>query len=195
MQTCLISSMFDRLEEVALLGGDERDCRAAFARAGRAADAVDVAFGLDGQFHVDDKVHVRHVDAAARDVRGHEHAHLAALEALEGARALVLRLVRMDGRHRDVLLAELALDAVGAVARAREDDHAEPLGVVLEKVDEEVVLVAFLHEHALLVDLVHRGCVGRDGDLHRVHHQLARELEDLGRERGAEEDGASIDSH
>ena len=184
----LLDEALHGLEEVALFGGDEGERRAAFACTRRAADAVDVAFGLDWKLHVDDEVHVRHVDAAARDVRGHEDAHLAVLEALQGARALVLRLVRVDRRHGDVALAQLALDAVCAVARAREDDHAEPLVVAFEEVDEEVVLVSLLHEHALLVDLLDRRRFRGDGDLHRVDHQFAGELEDLRREGGAEEE-------
>ena len=60
----LFDEAFDGLQEAAFLGRDERDGRAALARAGRAADAVYVAFRLDGQLHVHDEVHAGDVDAA-----------------------------------------------------------------------------------------------------------------------------------
>ena len=60
----LLDEALDGLEEAALLGRDERDGRAALARAGRTADAVHVALRLDGQLHVHDEVHAGDVDAA-----------------------------------------------------------------------------------------------------------------------------------
>ena len=60
----LFDEAFDGLQETALLGRDERDRRAARARAGRATDAVHVALRLDGQLHVHDEVHAGDVDAA-----------------------------------------------------------------------------------------------------------------------------------
>ena len=93
----------------------------------------------------------------------------------------------MDGRHGNLATRELALHAVRAVTRACEHDHAVPLGMVLEEVDEEVVLVALLHEHARLRNLVHGRRLGRHHHLDRVVHELAGEVEDFGRKRGAEE--------
>ena len=183
----LLDVAFHGLEKAALLGGDEGDRRAALAGAGRAADAVHVALGLDRELHVHDEVDVGNVNAAARDIRRHQHARLAFLEGLESARTLVLRFVGVDGGDGDLLLAQLALYAVGAVARPGEDDHAIPFRMVLEQMDEQIVLVPLVHEHALLVDALDGGRLGGDHDLHGVVHKFAGELEDFGRKRRREE--------
>ena len=65
----------------------------------------------------------RDVETALRDVRRDEHAHFSALEILERARALRLRLVGVHRRGLDLLALEVANDAIGAVLRAREHQH------------------------------------------------------------------------
>ena len=184
----LLDEAFDGLELVAFLVRDETDRGARLAGAGGAADAVHVALGLEGQLHVDDAGDLGDIDAAAGEVGRHEGTDLAGAEALEGARALVLRLVGMDGRAGDVRLEELLDDAVCAVAHLGEDDDLVPLGMLLEKVDEERVLLGFGDEHHLLVDLLDGRRFGGDCDLRGVRDELAREAADRIGHRGGEEE-------
>ena len=92
-------------------------------RAARATDAVHVILGLLRHVVVDDVRDAGDVEPALRDVRRDEHAHLAALEILERARALRLRLVGVHRRRVDALALEMPHDAIGAVLGAREHEH------------------------------------------------------------------------
>ena len=85
-----------------VLARDEGDGGAGGERAARAADAVDVVLERVGEVEVH---HVRDavdVDAAGGDVGGDKDADLAVLEGLQGALALALRAVGVDGGARDI---------------------------------------------------------------------------------------------
>jgi hypothetical protein len=82
---------------VALLRHDEGGGDALGSGSTCASDAVDEVFTCVRQIVVDDVRDVGDVDAAGGDVSGHEHAVLAAGEALESRGALRLRAVAMDG--------------------------------------------------------------------------------------------------
>lgn len=75
----------------------ERNRNTAGARTSRAADAVDVAFGLVRKVEVHDMGDVGHVDTACSDIGRDQHPDLAVAEPLEGAFALRLGLVAVDG--------------------------------------------------------------------------------------------------
>ena len=184
----LLDEAFDGLELVALLRRHERDRRARLARARRASNAVDVRLGLERKLHVHDAADVRHVDAAARDIRRDEDADLPLAETLQCAGALVLRLVRVDRRAGDVLAEELFVHAVRAMAHLREDDDLRPLGMRLQEMDQERVLARLLDEHRLLVDLLDGRRLGRDLDLDGIRDELGRELRDRRRHRRREEE-------
>ena len=176
----LLDEALDGLELCALLPRHEGDRRAGFARAGRTADAVDVALGLKRKLHVDDAGDVRHVDAAARDVRRDKNAHLAVAKTVQRTCTLSLRLVRMNRRAADVLPQEFLDDAVRPMAHLREDDDLRPFGMSLEEMDEKRVLAGLLDEHHLLVNLLDSRRLGVDRDLHRILHELAGEFGDGG---------------
>ena len=148
---------------------------------------MNVALRFKRELHVDDTTDVRDVDAAAGDVGRYEHADLALAETFECARALILGLVGVDGRARDVLAEELLVHAVGAVAHLGEDDHLGPFGMRLQEMDEKGVLLGLLDEHDLLVDLFDGRRLRGDRDHGGIADEFAGEVADLRGHRGAEE--------
>jgi hypothetical protein len=90
---------------------------------------VHVGIAVPGSVEVD---HVRdavHVDAAGRDVGGHERVHVARLEARERLLALGLRLVAVHRHGRHGVLAQALDQPVGAALGAHEDQRAAALGI------------------------------------------------------------------
>ena len=181
-------------EVLGLLGRDERHGLAGALRAARAADAVDVVLRLLRRVVVD---HVRdavHVDAARGDVGGDEHFHLARLEAVERALALVLRAVAVHGRGLEALLGELLRDAVGAALGAREDEHAVD-GLLFENADQQVELVGALDGAGALAHGVGSGADLADADLLRLVEHFLGQLADLVRHGGREQQRLALLRH
>src|SRR6186997_2961125 len=100
-----------------VLAAHERGPHTAAAGAAGPADAVDVALAVGRRVEVDDVRDAVDVDAARGDVRGHQRAHLARLEARERGLALALGLVAV---HRD------GLDA--GAGQALDEPVGAPLG-------------------------------------------------------------------
>ncbi|OPZ29258.1 MAG: hypothetical protein BWZ01_00701 [Deltaproteobacteria bacterium ADurb.BinA179] len=65
----------------------------------------------------------RYVQAAGRDVRGHEDAVRAAAEAFDGVAASVLGQITLERHGLQPKVRELARQALGAVPGARENEH------------------------------------------------------------------------
>ena len=65
------------LEELEVVLRDDRDAAPAAARARGAPHAVHVVFRVGGHVVVDDEVDVGHIEAARRDICGHQHRALA----------------------------------------------------------------------------------------------------------------------
>jgi hypothetical protein len=92
-----------------------------------AADAVDVVLRHVRQLEVDHVRQLVDVEAAGGDVGGHQHAHVAALEAGQRPRAGALALVAVDGGGGEAVGLQLLGQAVGAVLGAGEDQHLAPV--------------------------------------------------------------------
>ena len=107
---------------MAISDGTTLTTRPGCAGATSASRPVDVGLGVGGQVEVHDAGHVVDVDTARRHVRGHEGGDVAAPERLEGAVALRLRPITVDGRGLHTRLTELARDTIGAALGAAEDD-------------------------------------------------------------------------
>ena len=159
---------------------------ARLARARGAADAVHIRLGLHRQVVVHDVGDVVDVEPARRHVGGDEDGRAARTERIERADALVLRLVAMDRLGVDAVGLELAAQAVGAVLRLGEDDHAVHLERV-EEMDEELRLLRLQHEVELLVDAVDRARDRRDRDGDGIAQERVREMADLLGHRRREE--------
>ena len=123
----------------ALVGRDEARGDARGAGAAGAAGAVHVGVAVLGGVEVDHVGDVGDVDAAGGDVGRDERVAVAALEAGEGAAALVLVLVAVHRQARDLVAAELLHQPVGAALGADEDQGAAALGVA-ELADQGVHL-------------------------------------------------------
>ena len=156
----LLHEVLDVVQVELLVIGDEGDGEALVAGAARTADAVNVVLRVHGHVEVDDVVDVGHVDAAGQDVGGHQDAHAAVLEVLEGAGALTLGAVAVDGLGGEALAVQALGQNLGARLGAREDDDA--VGALLvEHVLEQVGLLVLAHgDHELLDGLGSGALVG-----------------------------------
>ena len=147
---------------------------------------MDIGLWHEGQLEVDDVGHLVDVDAARGDVGGDQDAQLAVLEGLEGALALGLGFVAVDGASLDAAGLEIGRDLVGAVLGLGEDEAAGE-GRVGEQLGQQGALADRLDHDDRLFDALDGGGLGRDLDLDRVLEQVAGQLADLARHGGREE--------
>ena len=182
----LARDLLDVLQQLHLVAGDEADGGAVLARAGRAADAVDIGLRHIGQLEVHHVGDLVHVDAARGDVGGDQDAQLAVLERLKRALALRLALVAVDGAGLDAARFQIGRDLVGAVLGLGEDQAAR-IGRVGEQFGQQGALLALLDPDHRLLDALDRGGLRRDLDLDRILQQLAGQLADLRGHGGREE--------
>jgi len=177
---------FDRAQQTPLFRAHERVGGALGTGACRSADAVDVGFRFFGKIKVHDMRDAVHVDAARGDVRRHQHAHAAAAERMQRVGAGTLRLVAVDGVGTDVGGFQFAHNLVGAVTGAREDNDFPHFGARGQQVDQQAVFVRLVDKEHLLVDLVDRRLVRRDGDVDRIFDHRHGQAQDIGRKRRRE---------
>src|SRR6478752_2200070 len=142
-------SLHQLLDVGLLLRQGQRDHGAVGACAGRTAGTVQVCLVLGGRIHVDDQLDVVDVDAAGRNVGGHQDADVAGGELGQVAVTGVVRevAVQVDGGDAGVGqgLGQLAGVVLGAHkehpaagARGELDDQLLLHGLVVD--DEDVVL-------------------------------------------------------
>ena len=110
-------------EQVALAGRDEADRVAGASRAAGAADPVHVGLGVGGDVVVHHVADALDVQAAGRDVRGHQDVELAGLQLVDDALALRLDDVAVDRGRGEAAGAERSASCSVAVLRAGEDEH------------------------------------------------------------------------
>src|SRR5215470_12029606 len=84
----LADQRLDRGHRFAVGAGDDRDRGAAAAGAAGAADAVHVVIGMEWHVEIEHVAHVRNIEAARRDVRCNQQAHIAFAEGVERGPAL-----------------------------------------------------------------------------------------------------------
>ena len=135
---------------------------------------MDVGLGLIWRGVADHAGEIRDVDAARRDVRGDQEAHLTGLDARH--RALACRLLQVAGDLVGVEAA--ALQESGHVANVvlgvAEDDRALRVFLVLEHANQRVLLLLRRHEIEVVLDL------GRPDLALGERHELGIALEDAG---------------
>ena len=134
--------------------------------------------------HVADALHV---EAAGRDIRGHQDVELARLQLVDRALALHLVDVAVDRRGRVAAGAELLGELLGDVLGADEDDHALEV-LDLEDAGEGVDLLRVRDHQVALRDVRRRLRLGLDGDLFGVVQVLLRHAADR-RGHGRREQG------
>ena len=186
-----LDAALQKAELAHLRRGDEGDGRPLVAGAARAADTVDVAFGILGQGVVDDVGEVADVDAACGHVGGHQNVDLPVAELAQDLFALGLRNVAVESLHGIAALQQAVDQFVRAHLRAAEDDAIE-VGRDVDDAGQGIELVAFAH---LEVDLVGEvgGQLGRLGPHHfDVAHVGVRQIHDPLGHRGREEQHAPL---
>ena len=103
------------------------------------------------------------------------------------ARARRLRLVAVDRVATDTGLRHDPRDAVGAVLRAREDQHRTAV-VLFQRRDQGLLLFGFLHVAEPLLDRIDHRCHRFDGDAHGIVQQIGGQPFDrLGHRRREEQ--------
>ena len=113
---------------------------------------------------------------------------IAIAEPLEGALALPLGHIAMDGGDVVLFLAKLVLEVVDAALRVPEHEHLIGL-IPAEKLLERPDLVLLEHLDVDLVNAVNVLLLGLDRDLDSVMAEPLREIAYVGDERRAEERG------
>ena len=182
----LAHELLGGVELVCVVLGHEGERPAGLARAARAPDAVDVVLGVHGHVEVHDVAHVGDVDAAGEDVGGNEDVTAAVAEGAQGALALVLAAVAVDGGAGDVGAAQAAAAGVRAVLRAAEDDDA--LGaLLLEYLGKQRVLGLERDGQRKLVDGLGNRALVRDLHDGRIAHEVADAADGVLVERGREQ--------
>ncbi len=186
----LAGEAFDGLEERAFLVVAEGDGDAGGTGAAGSSDAVDVGLGFDGEVVVEDVGDSVDIEAACGDIGGDEDASAALAEGVEGALALGLGLVAVDGVGADACEGETPADLVGAVLGPCEDDGTgDAIG---EEVVEERLLAGARHVVDVFFD-PEGGDGGRgDGDPDGIAEERAGEGHDLTRHRGGEQEGLTV---
>ena len=159
---------------------------ARFGRPAGTSHPVDVVLGDLGQVEVHHMAQRLDVDAARRDVRGHEHPVLTGLEAVERLGALRLGAIAVDPLGRDSVPLEQLGQTVRPVLRARE--HQRVLhDATLEQLDQQRSLQLGRHGVDRLRHARGRRRTALECDRRRITKQLTRELLDRRRHGGAEE--------
>ena len=133
--------MLDAANLVALGVRGQRVGQAVAAGAAGAADAVHVVLGLHRQVEVHGVADALHVDATGGHVGGHQDAQLAALQLRQGAGALALVHVAVQGGGGKALVGQAVGQIVGAALGRREDDGLIQRGVA-QHVVQQLHLVA-----------------------------------------------------
>mmetsp|Transcript_1230 Transcript_1230/g.3414 ORF Transcript_1230/g.3414 Transcript_1230/m.3414 type:complete len:361 (+) Transcript_1230:963-2045(+) len=172
-----------------VLAQAQRDRQALAAGAAGAADAVHIVLGLHRQAVVDDVADGRHVDAAGRDVGGHQHLQVAAAQAHQHAVALALRHRAVQRGHRVADLGQTLGQPVGIALGAGEDHGLVQLGRGQDGLQQLVLVVGVVGPVQALLDVLVRLGVRGDLDALGFLQQLLRQAADVAGEGGAEHHG------
>jgi hypothetical protein len=130
--------------------------------------------------------HIGHVDTPRRDVGGHQDAHAARGEALEGRLAGVLALVAVDGRDGEAVEVEVLGDLVGAMLGACEyDDAAQRF--VAQHLPQLGALGGGRGGDDALGHINHSRALRRGFDTHWIAQQPGGEFSDRSRHGGREQ--------
>ena len=181
----------DVVELAHVLLGHKGERPAFLAGAARAADTVDVVGRLLGHVEVHHVAHVGDVDAAREHVGCHQDLHAAVTERLQGALALRLAAVAVDGLALKAKTGQSAHAGVGTALGAHEHDDTLR-ALLLQDLGQHGVLLVGRDGHHELVDGLGRRGDGRDLHAGRVTHQVGDGAHALVVERGREQQGLTV---
>lgn len=114
---------FEDPDYVIVFWSDECERVACALGAACAPDTMDVGIGSVRHVEVDDMRDVFYIEAARRDVGGNHDGKMPALETTERLLALTLRAVTVQARDSKTSVRDLTCNLLGAMFRAREDQH------------------------------------------------------------------------
>lgn len=144
----------------------------------RAPDPMHVILGHIGQLVVDHMRQLLDVEPSRGDFGRHERRDLVGLEVGQRPDARALTLVAVNGGSLDAIRLELLRQPIGAVLRACEHQHLEPvLGV--DQVRQQMPLVLFLYTIDLLVNAIGGGIARGYFDPGGIAQEARGELADL----------------
>mmetsp|Transcript_73098 Transcript_73098/g.158084 ORF Transcript_73098/g.158084 Transcript_73098/m.158084 type:complete len:321 (+) Transcript_73098:2-964(+) len=166
---------------------DKVDGDALASEAPGAADAVDVQLAVVGQVVADHERDLLHVETAAPEVRGDQHAAGTGAELLHDRIALLLRHVAVDRRHREVGVAHLLRQPVDLLLRVAEDDRLRDGERVVQVAERVELPLLALHRDEELLDALQGQLVALHEHPEGVAHELLGHLEDLVRHRRGDE--------
>jgi hypothetical protein len=133
-----------------------------------------VILGHERQIEIDDQRQVRDVEAAGREVGGHQHANATGLEVVEHAAACALALVTVYHAGAHATPCQVLADAVCAALGPAEHQRLT-CAVLREDVREDVPLA--LDGHVVHLMAYRRGdyLPGRHIDAHGITRELSGE--------------------
>ena len=185
----------DRLADVVLDAADlvalgvrgQRVGQAVAAGAAGAADAVHVVLGLHRQVEVHGVADALHVDATGGHVGGHQDAQLAALQLRQGAGALALVHVAVQGGGGKALVGQAVGQIVGAALGRREDDGLVQRGVAQHVVQQLHLVAGVVRVQQALRDVGVLFLGAGDLDALRFAHHAGGQLGHGAVQRGREQ--------
>ncbi len=185
---------FDGLQQIDFVGADQRHRLTFHAGPASAADTVDVVLCHGRQVEVDHLRQGLDIQAARGDVGGDQQLHLRRLEPRQRAQAGWLGLVAMDGIGRNTVLLQGLDQLLDALARLDEHQHLLP-AQFLEQMQQQLRLALLVGRDQPLFDRLGRGVTRADLDRQRIFQHAVRQLADLVRERGREQQGLALLGH
>ena len=165
----------------------QREGQAVAAGAAGAADAVHIVFGLHRQVEVDGVADALHVDAARGHVGGHQHADLAALQLGQGAGALALVHVAVQGGRGEPLFGQAVGQVIGAALGRREDDGLVQADIAQHVVQQLHLVRGVVRVQQALRDVGVLFLVAGDFDALGIAHHAGGQLGHRAVQRGREQ--------
>ena len=176
----------DGLQHPALARGHEQHGAAGTPRTPGAADAVDIGLGVARDVVVK---HVRDafdIQAASGDVGGDQDVQATVLELVDGALALCLGNIAVDGGSLVASRAQALRELLGVILGANEHDHRIEVGD-LENAGQGVQLLAVVHDQVVLLDVLRGALGGLDRHFLRLVEVSLGQVADRGGHRRREQ--------
>ena len=187
----LLHGFLDRAQIGHFQRSTEGNRLAVAACAGGPANAVHVVFRHVGQVVVIDMRHFRNIETTGSDIGRDQDLDFPRAELRQGALALVLRFVAVDGDHREAPFFQQFRQLIRAMLGAVEH-NGQLFGVLGNIFRQQRRLIALRGEVNALFDLLRR--LARRGDLHldRIGQIGRGQLFHLFRHCGREQQGLAL---
>ena len=180
-----VDQLLDVAQQAALFRAAQRNGDAFRVGARSAPDAVHIGGFFQRHVEIDDMGDASHINAASRDVGGHQHGNDARAERFQCARALALPLVAVNSVGRDAHTVQTLHYAIGAVLGLGENQRALHF-FLAQQVHQQRGLVGHAHFVETLFDAVCGGGHCGHGHAHRIVQNGIRKMFDGGRHGGRE---------